>query len=274
MLQQGEVENFKICAAAKEGKMSGDDVLYEVKGRIAYVTLNKPDNQNRLNPDMCFALERAWQEFANDDSAWVGLLSANGEDFCRGADLRHEGLLKDLGRALPLNGTKILKPLIAAVQGRIAGSGYALATFGTDITYATKDAQFYFAEAWVGIVGGIIEYAPYMPFKIMNEFLLSGQPMSADRAYEVGLVNHIVKDKDELMEEAGKMAKILSENAPLTLKAIKYSQYKNRESRLKKEMRIAQEEFATFIRPQLDSEDFKEGKAALFEGRKPVFKGR
>jgi enoyl-CoA hydratase/carnithine racemase len=254
--------------------MSKDIVLYEVKERIAYITLNNPDNQNRLDPDMCIALSEAWQQFAQDDEARVALLSGNGEDFCRGADLRHEGLIKVLFRAFPPNGTKVLKPIVGAVQGRIAGSGFGLATYGTDITYATRDASFYFAESWVGIVGGIVEYVPYMPFKISLEFLLSGQPMSAERAYEVGFVNHVVKDRDELMTEASKMAKILSENAPLTLRAIKYGQYKKRVDTQKKAMRIAREEFETFIKPQLDSEDFKEGKAALFEDRKPVFKGK
>jgi len=254
--------------------MSKDIVLYEVKDRIAYITLNNPDNQNRLDPDMCVALGEAWQQFAEDKEAWVALLSANGDDFCRGADLRHEGLIKVLFRAFPPNGTKILKPIVGAVQGRIAGSGFGLATYGTDITYASKDASFYFAESWVGIVGGIVEYVPYMPFKISLEFLLSGQPMSAERAYEVGFVNHVVKDRDELMTEATKMAKILSANAPLTLKAIKYGQYKRRVDSQKKAMRVAKEEFETFIKPQLDSEDFKEGKAALFENRKPVFKGK
>ena len=254
--------------------MSKDIVLYDVKERVAYITLNNPENQNRLDPDMCIALGEAWQRFAQDDEAWVALLSGNGEDFCRGADLRHEGLIKVLFRAFPPNGTKILKPIIGAVQGRVAGSGFGLATYGTDVTYATEDASFYFAESWVGIVGGIVEYVPYMPFKISLEFLLSGQPMSAERAYEVGFVNHVVKSRDELMTEAAKMARILSENAPLTLRAIKYGQYKRRVDTQKKAMRIAREEFETFIKPQLDSEDFKEGKAALFENRKPVFKGK
>jgi len=254
--------------------MSKNMVLYEVKEQIAYITLNNPENRNRLDPDMCIALGEAWRQFAQDDEARVALLSGNGEDFCRGADLRHEGLLKDLSRAFPPNGTKILKPIVGAVQGMIAGSGFGLATYGTDITYATKDAHFVFAESWVGIVGGIVEYIPYMPLKISLEFLLSGQPMSAERAYEIGFVNHVVRDRDELMIEATKMAKILSENAPLTLRAIKYGQYKNRVEAQKKAMLVAQKEFETFIRPQLDSEDFKEGKAALFENRKPVFKGK
>jgi len=254
--------------------MSKNIVLYEVKERIAYITLNNPDNQNRLDPDMCIALGEAWQKFAEDDKAWVALLSGNGEDFCRGADLRYEGLIKVLFRAFPPNGTKILKPIVGAVQGRIAGSGFGLATYGTDITYATEDASFYFAESWVGIVGGIVEYIPYMPFKISLEFLLSGQPMSSKRAYEVGFVNHVVKNREQLMTEAAEMAKILSENAPLTLRAIKYGQYKRRVDTRKKAMRIAKEEFETFIKPQLESEDFKEGKTALFENRKPAFKGK
>jgi enoyl-CoA hydratase len=254
--------------------MSKNSVLYEVKDRVAYITLNNPDNQNRLDPDMCIALGEAWKQFAQDENAWVALLSGNGDNFCMGADLRHEGLLKVLSRAFPPNGTRILKPIVGAVQGRIAGSGFGLATYGTDITYATKDTHFVFAESWVGIVGGIVEYDPYMPFKVSLEFLLSGQPMSADRAYEVGLVNHVVKDRDELMTEAAKMAKILSENAPLTLRAIKYGQYKRRVDSQKKAVSTAQEEFETFIKPQLDSEDYKEGKAALFESRKPIFKGK
>ncbi len=254
--------------------MAKDVVLYEVKDKIAYITLNNPDNRNRLDPDMCIALGEAWDQFAKDDNAWVALLSANGKDFCRGADLRHEGLLKYLGRAFPPNGTKILKPIVGAVHGMVAGSGFGLATYGTDITYATRDAQFVFAEVWVGIVGGIVEYVPYMPFKVSLEFLLSGQPMSGERAYEVGLVNHVCKDKDELMTEASKMAKILSENAPLTIRAIKYGQYKQRVEAQKKAMSVAQEEFEAFIKPQLESEDFKEGRAALFENRKPVFKGK
>jgi len=98
--------------------------------------------------------------------------------------------------------------------------------------------------------------------------------MSGQRAYEVGLVNHVCKDKDQLMAEATKMAKILSENAPLTIRAIKYGQYKHRVEQQRRARRVAKKEFEQFIKPQLESEDFKEGRAALFENRKPVFKGK
>jgi len=253
--------------------MSKDVLLYEVKDKIAFLTLNNPP-RNLLNPELCIALGEAWTHFANDPESRVAILSATGPDFSFGADLRHSGLLKDLRKAFPQNGTKILKPIIGAVHGTVAGSGYGLTTYGTDITYATEDAQFIFGEAWVGIVGSVMEYAPYMPFKVALEFYLSGQPMSGRRAYEVGFVNHVVKDKDELMNEAVKMAEILRDNAPLTLRTIKYGHYKNMETAGRKAMRLAQEEFDAFIQPQLDSEDIKEGYAALKEKRKPVFKGR
>ncbi|MFW9865232.1 MAG: enoyl-CoA hydratase/isomerase family protein [Candidatus Thorarchaeota archaeon] len=253
--------------------MEDDVLIYEVKDQIAYITLNNP-KRNLLDPPLCKALGAAWDRFADESESRVALLSANGPDFSFGADLRHKGLLNDLRKAFPPNGTKILKPIVGAVHGTVAGSGYGLAMRGTDITYATEDAQFIFGEAWVGIVGGILEYTPYMPFKIAMEFYMGGQPMSGKRAYEVGLINHVTKNKEELMVEATKMAEILRDNAPLTLRAIKYGHYKNIENAARKAMRLAQEEFNYFIQPQLDSEDLQEGIAALRENRKPIFKGR
>lgn len=253
--------------------MVNDVLLYEIKDQIAYITLNNP-KRNLLDPPLCKALGDAWEHFADDPKSRVAILCANGPDFSFGADLSYKGLLNDLRKAFPPNGTKILKPIIGAVHGTVAGSGYGIAIYGTDITYATEDTQFIFGEAWVGIVGSIVEYAPYMPFKVAMEFYMSGQPMSGKRAYEVGLVNHVTKNKEELMVEATKMAEILRDNAPLTLRAIKYGHYKNMEPAGRKAMRLAREEFDAFIQPQLDSEDMQEGIAALRENRKPIFKGR
>ena len=253
--------------------MVEDILIYEVKDQIAYLTIDNPEN-NWLDPPLCRALGEAWGRFADEPESRVAILNANGPDFSRGADINVKGLLKDLFKAFPPNGTKILKPIIGAVHGNVIGSAYGLAVLGTDITYATEDAQFIFGEVYVGIVGAVVDYRPYMPFKTSMEFYMSGKPMSAKRAYEVGLVNHVTKNKEELMVEATKMAEILRDNAPLSLRAIKYGHYKIMENERRKAMRLAQEEFNAFIQPQLVSEDFKEGKAALKENRKPIFKGR
>lgn len=253
--------------------MVDDILIYEVKDQIAYITLNNP-NKNRLNFALCNALGEAWDRFANESETRVAILKANGPDFSFGADLTNKGLIKVLFKAFPPNGTKILKPIISAVHGTVAGSGYGLAILGTDITIATEDTRLIFGEVYVGIVGAVMEYTPYMPFKVAMEFYMTGKPMSGKRAYEVGLVNRVTKNKEELMIEAIKMAEILRDNAPLTLRAIKYGHYKNLENKGRRAMRLAREEFNAFIQPQLDSEDMQEGIKALMENRKPIFKGR
>lgn len=93
--------------------MASDVLQYEVRDRIAYLTLNNP-GRNLLNRDLCLALGEAWAHFAEDRESRVALLSANGDDFSRGADLSQKGLLKDLGKAFPPNGTKVLKPIVGA----------------------------------------------------------------------------------------------------------------------------------------------------------------
>ena len=261
----------KYIKAKKEAKPE-EVVLYEVKDRIAFITLNDPGNCNRLEPDICNALGDAWIRFEKDTEAAIAILSANGPDFCLGADLQSSNL-SALGRAFPPNGTRVLKPIIGALDGVVSGSGYGLA-LGTDITYATRDTHFIFPEVWVGIVGAVPRYVAYMPFKVSMEFLLSGQPMSAQRAYEIGLVNKVLSNKSELMDEAVRMADIIKKNAPLSLKAIKYGQYQVRETAVQRATREARDEFNTFIRPQLISEDYQEGINALLELREPEFKGK
>ncbi|MFW9881192.1 MAG: hypothetical protein ACFFG0_49645 [Candidatus Thorarchaeota archaeon] len=91
--------------------MSSEVLIYEVKGQIAYITLNNP-KRNLLDPPLCKALEKAWERFADDSESRVGIFSANGPDFSFGADLRVRGLLKDLRKAFPPSGTKILKPIV------------------------------------------------------------------------------------------------------------------------------------------------------------------
>jgi enoyl-CoA hydratase/carnithine racemase len=261
-------------------KMAEDAVLYDVKDRIAHITLNKPDNMNRFDAELCGALREAWKRFEDDPEARVALLGANGDHFSWGAELTagelmtQSGLQRTLLGAFPANGVRVFKPIVGAVHGMAIGTGYGMAVHGTDITYATEDTQFIFGEVWVGIVGMVMEYAPYMPFKVAMEFLLSGKPMSGRRAFEVGLVNHVCADREEMTEQALKMARTLARNAPLTLKAIKFGHYKVMETEAQRAMRQARHEFKAFIQPQLDSEDFKEGVRAMLEGRKPEFQGR
>ena len=247
-----------------------DVILYEVKDRIAYITMNRPEKLNAINDEMVAEFIKTWDRFEQDPDARVAILSGSGRAFCGGADITPGALVPGTVRkAFPLNGVQILKPIIGAVHGLAMGAGSGLAIRGCDLTIASEDAQFGFPEGRAGRVGGIIEYHPYMTFKQSMEFYLLGAWFDAKKALEVGLVNKVVS-KAELMDTARAWAEQLNKLAPLSLRIIKYGMYKIMDSPVAQ----AEREFKKFVQPQFESEDIKEAAKAFQEKRDPVFKGR
>jgi crotonobetainyl-CoA hydratase len=170
-----------------------------------------------------------------------------------------------------VNGVNLLKPIIAAVHGYSIGAGFGMVLKDCDLLIAAESTKFGYLEATRGM-GGIDSLARYMPFKVALEMTLSGQMISAQRAYEVGFVNKVVPDA-ELMTEATNMANILKKNAPLSLRVIKYGHYTEVSERLS---RLQREEFEynTLLLPRMNSEDAIEGSTAFLEHRDAEFKGR
>jgi len=241
-------------------------VSYESAGDVAVITLNRPDKLNAMNEDMWGALEATWRRFNNSDDK-VAIITASGDRaFCVGADLAEPSL--DVWRAIPGRIVDVEKPVIAAVFGHCLGGGLGLVQFA-DICVAAEDASFAFPEAKVGLaIGAACSLVARVPHKIAMELMLTGDPIPAARAYEVGLVNKVVP-RSELMPTARAYAERIVENAPLVLGMLK---------RYATGMmpRGPVETTALWRRePELifSSRDAKEGVAAFREGRKPKFVG-
>ncbi len=245
-------------------------INYEVKEQIAFITMDRPEKGNALNIEMCGELCAVWTRLEADDRARVAVFRGAGKNFCTGLDLT-VGVPADkvVNSAFPANGVSVFKPIIALVQGWAIGGGYALATQAADITIAADSARFSFPEARLGIMGKMDWVLPYMHFKKMIEFHMTGEPVSAREAYGMGLVNRVVPDS-ELFAEGLKLAETLKQSAPLSVRALKYAMYKAANNpNVTFDM-----EYEKWVRPQYESEDLKEGLKAFSERRKPRFMGK
>ncbi len=244
-----------------------DVVLYEKKGHIVYITMNRPEKHNALNRALVEGLKNAWMEYSQDDEAYLAILSGAGEKaFCAGMDLNDQG---DLAPAYPGIGVELYKPVIAAVNGYCFGGGFAVAMY-SDLRIASNNAQFALPEAKRGIMAGYAQVLTrYIPMGIAMEILITGKTITAQRAYEVGFVNQIVP-ADQLMEAATTIAEGIAENAPLLIQTVKKLVQLQTYPSIMEVAAVGHRIMTALI----ESEDAKEGARALKEKRKPIFKGR
>jgi enoyl-CoA hydratase/carnithine racemase len=254
--------------------MSSEVLIYELNDGLAWLTLNRPDARNALNAELRAALWDGFRRFAADDEARVAILRGSGPVFCAGGDLNEmaETSLKvpppdympHLQRNLELD-----KPVIAAVHGGAFGGGFLLAQMA-DLCIAADDAQFAIAEArW----GRGAPWAASLPWLIgpraALELLLLARPISASRAYELGLVNRLAPaaELDKLAQEIGAT---IAANAPLSVAAAKRMVYAAAGTPLEQAFSAAD----ALFEPAYLSEDAQEGPQAFREGRAPRWLGR
>ena len=253
-------------------------VIYEKRGKMAYITLNRPKMHNALNRESAKELEDIWVDFRDDDDLMVAILSGKGKSFCSGADVGAISMGKwDLSKSL-IFGDKpviaphryeVLKPIIAAVHGYVLGAGMWL-MLESDIRIAADDAKFGLPEPKVGIP---TLFAPFLidhlPRCMLNEMLFSAERMDAQRVYQAGLINKVVP-RSELMKTAEEMADKLCENAPLALRAMKETLVRAKGLDHQSTVNLIGE----VMTPVYNSEDSLEAKRAFKERRKPEWKGR
>jgi enoyl-CoA hydratase/carnithine racemase len=257
--------------------------IYEKKDHLAILTLNRPEAMNAMNAAMRREMSEAFIDFRGDNDSWILVVTGAGDRaFCAGMDLREMASRLASGPpqgapahprtpevSLMAGNTEIWKPIIAAINGVAVGGGLETA-LACDIRISADSARMGLSEPKRGIIpggGGLARLPRLVPLGAAMEILLTGDLITAQEAYRIGLVNQVVP-ASELMAAAKKMAERMMESAPLALRAIKETVMKTRHMSLEEALP------ARFGPNVMASEDAREGTAAFGQKRKPEWKGR
>lgn len=266
--------------------MAYETILYEVEDRTAIITLNRPEKYNALSPEMVEELRHAYAAAEADPEVWTLLVTATGKAFCTGADV---GEIPEDGRVIypepylstyaqweaPQEGTPpfrtMTKPVITAVNGLCCGAGLDWVTTG-DITIASERAEFFDPHVSIGLVSGreVVRLARVLPMGIAMRIALTGrhERMSAQRAYDLGMVSEVV-EHDRLLERAKEVAALVNRNAPLAVRGTRLAIRRGIDLPLH-EAEVLAEAFRERV---VRTDDAKEGPAAFMDKREPDWSG-
>jgi len=258
-------------------------ILYEKKGRVATITINRPEARNAIDLETAQELSDAWKDFRDDNDLWIGVITGAGEkSFCSGADLKSfipmlanaasSGQLpNDGGFGGITRGFECWKPIIAAVNGHCFAGGFEI-MLACDLRIASENATFGLTEVRWGIIpgaGGTQRLPRAIPLAKAMEIVLLGEQITADEAYRIGLINKVVP-QSELLNEVERWIATLLERGPLALRAAKQAMLQGMYLPLDEGLQLEQRLFSSLLR----TEDAREGPMAFAQKRKPAFKAR
>jgi enoyl-CoA hydratase len=239
------------------------------------MTIARPEAMNAFTRGMLVGMDAAFDDFKDDDDLWVAILTGTGDRaFCTGMDLKEAIPLLNAGDEMGYEDhtkrpfSDVFKPIICAVNGFCIAGGMEFMQ-GTDIRIAADHVMFGLGEVRWGLIptgGSHVRLPRQIPWAVAMELLLTGENITAERAYDIGLINKVVPG-DALMDEAIKLANKILKNGPLAVRTAKeiVVRQANLEAGFVMEKAIGARVFG--------SHDAKEGPKAFMEKRKPVFKG-
>jgi enoyl-CoA hydratase/carnithine racemase len=258
-----------------------NNITIERKGHLAYITINRPERRNAIDPATSRELLEAFTAFKDDDDSWVAILSGAGDQaFSAGADLvamaqsfsgGGDGMRFDAPFAGITRGFECWKPIIAAINGYCLAGGLELA-LACDIRIAAEHATFGLPEPKRAIIpgaGGTQRLPRVTPLAFAMELLLTGDRFDAQTALRFGLVSRVVA-ADQLMSIVEEVAAKILECGPLAVRAIKEAALRGLEMPLVDGLKLESELVGRIFR----SEDAREGPTAFAQKRTPEYKGR
>lgn len=262
--------------------MAYETYIYEKKGKIAYITLNRPEALNALNLKMFIESGEIWRDFNKDPNVWVAIVTGAGRGTCVGVDVKAVAKGEFVMPKMAKDETgvdhigprhyNVTKPVIGAINGYCCGAGLDLAT-EPDIVIASEKAEFWDPHVSVGLVSNheMVQMAKKTSLGVALQMGLMGARfrMNAKRAYEVGLVAEVVPH-EKLMARAEEIANAILEQSPLGVMGTKACIWNGIDKPL--EEAISKGEYIR--REIIGTEDYWEGSRAFAEKRAPVWKGK
>ena len=243
---------------------------------ILIITINRPEARNAISYETAQQLSAAFDQMDAREDVKIGILTGAGGTFCSGMDLKDFAKTRKRssveGKGFGgLNEAPPKKPLIAAIEGYAVAGGFEM-VLACDLIVAANNAKFGLPEVKRGLVasgGGLVRLPRQIPYHVAMEVLLTGDMLSVERAYQLGLVN-VVADPGQALSEAMKLAARICENGPLAIRTVKEVVVKG--------LDFPAADMFKLQRPLTDhifmSEDAREGATAFAEKRKPVWKGK
>ncbi len=252
-------------------------VEIETEGHLAIITLNRPEARNAINGEMASTMEACLDEYEDNAELWCAILRAEGTVFSAGADLKEvsagngASLATRKGGFAGITRRDRTKPLIAAIQGTAVAGGCEI-SLSCDLIVASTETVFGLAEVKRSLAagaGGLFRLPRALGMATAMEVIMTGEPIPAQRAYELGMVNKVV-EPDKVMAEARNLADRVLRNAPLAV-------FASREVAARAFMDNDEDLWRASgdaMRSLAGTEDYKEGPLAFIEKRDPVWKGR